>query len=57
MECQKDLKISGIIKEYEYIAVLQSLKVLYLSVISSRFYESPNLKCWICELCKSGHSC
>ena len=32
------------------IVVLQSLKVLHLSVIPYRFYGSPKLKKWICEL-------
>ena len=33
------------------IAVLQALKVSHLSVIPSRFYESPKLKNWMYELC------
>ena len=32
------------------IAVLQSLKVSHLCIISNRFYESPKLKNVICEL-------
>ena len=31
--------------------VLQSLKALHLSIIPNRFYESPKLKNWMCELC------
>ena len=30
---------------------LQSLKVSHLLKIPSRFYESPKLKIWMCELC------
>ena len=40
------------------IVVLQSVKVSHLSIIPNRFYESPKLKNWMCELCtfpKSGH--
>ena len=33
------------------IMVLQSLKVSHLSIIPNRFYESPKLKNWMCELC------
>ena len=33
------------------IIVLQSLKVSHISVIPDRFYESPKLKTWMCELC------
>ena len=33
------------------IVVLQSLKVLHLSIIPTRFYESPKLKNGMCELC------
>ena len=33
------------------IVILQSLKVSHLSVIPNRFYESPKLKNWMCELC------
>ena len=33
------------------IVVLQSLKVAHLSIIPNRFYESPKLKNWMCELC------
>ena len=33
------------------IVVLQSLKVSYLTFIPNRFYESPKLKNWMCELC------
>ena len=33
------------------IKVLQLLNVSYLSNISNRFYESPKLKNWMCELC------
>ena len=33
------------------IAVLQSLQVSHLSEIPERFYESPKLKNWMCELC------
>ena len=38
------------------IMVLQSLKVLHLSVIPDRFYNSPNLKDWMCELCTLSQS-
>ena len=31
--------------------VLQAVKVSHLSIIQSRFYESPYLKNWMCELC------
>ena len=31
--------------------VLQSVKVSHLSIILNRFYESPKLKNWMCELC------
>ena len=40
------------------IVVLQSLKVSQLSINSNRFYASPKLKNWMCELCtlsQSGH--
>ena len=40
-----------IFKEAGLIVVLQSLKVSHLSNIPNRFYESPNLKNWMCELC------
>ena len=33
------------------IVVLQLVKVSLLSIISNRFYESPKLKNWMCELC------
>ena len=33
------------------IVVLQSLKVSHLSNFPNSFYESPNLKTWICKLC------
>ena len=33
------------------IVVLQSVKVSHLSIIPNRFYESPKLKNWMCELC------
>ena len=33
------------------IAVLQTVKVSHLSIIPNRFYESPKLKNWMCELC------
>ena len=31
--------------------VLQSLEVSHLMIIPNRFYESPKLKIWMCELC------
>ena len=33
------------------IVGLQYLQVSYLSVIPTKFYESPKLKKWMCELC------
>ena len=33
------------------IVVLQSVKDSHLSIIPNRFYESPKLKNWMCELC------
>ena len=33
------------------IVVLQSLNDSHLSVIPNKFYESPKLKHWMCELC------
>ena len=33
------------------IVFLQSLKVSLLSIIPNRFYETPKLKNWMCELC------
>ena len=33
------------------IVVLQSLKVSHLYLIPNRFYNSPKLKNWMCELC------
>ena len=35
----------------EAVVVLQTLKVSHLSVTPDRFYESPKLKNWMCELC------
>ena len=35
----------------KWIVVLQSVKVLHLSIILNRFYESPKSKNWMCELC------
>ena len=33
------------------IVVIQFLKVSHLSIIPNRFYETPKLKNWMCELC------
>ena len=33
------------------IVALQSLKFSHVSIIPNRFYESPKLKNWMCELC------
>ena len=38
------------VEEDRGIEVLQSLKVSHLSNIPNRFYESPKLKNWMCEL-------
>ena len=40
-----------ICKEDRGMVVLQSLEVSHLSNIPNRFYESPKLKNWMCELC------
>ena len=40
-----------IFREDRGIVVLQSLKVSHLSNVPTRFYESPKLKNWMCELC------
>ena len=39
-------------REDSGIVVLQPLKVSHLSNIPYRFYTSPKLKNWMCELCK-----
>ena len=44
-----DVKLLGIIKEY--LVVLQSLNISHLSIIPNRYYETPKLKNWMCELC------
>ena len=36
--------------EHRGLVFLQSMKVPYLSNIPNRFYESPKLKNWMCEL-------
>ena len=38
-------------REDRKMVVLQSLKVSHLSNICNGFYESPNLRNWMCELC------
>ena len=38
-------------KNVKRIVVLQLLKVSHPSVIPNRFYKSPNVKNWMCELC------
>ena len=39
------------IRNNKRIVVLQSLNDSHLSVIPNKFYESPKLKHWMCELC------
>ena len=33
------------------MVVLQSLQISHASIIPNRFYETPKLKNWMCELC------
>ena len=48
------------LRNYKGMVVLQSLKVSHLFIFPNRFYETPKLKNWMCELCtfpKSSHIC
>ena len=40
-----------ILRKDRGIVVLQPLEFSHLSNIPNRFYESPKLKNWMCELC------
>ena len=47
-EWYTNLKLSGMIKEYNSNSIST---VSHPSVILNRFYKSPKLKNWMCELC------
>ena len=54
---RKSIKLQGMVYRFETfrdnkgVVALQSLKISHLSLLQNKFYESPNLKNWMCEQC------